>query len=40
MNDVNPRAWLADVLARIAVHPAQRLNELHPWNGRHRNRRE
>jgi hypothetical protein len=23
MNDVDPQAWLADVLARIAEHPAQ-----------------
>ena len=32
MNDVDPQAWLADVLARIAGHPAQRLEELLPWN--------
>ena len=32
MNDVDPQAWLADVLARIAGHPAQRLDELLPWN--------
>ncbi len=25
MNDVDPQAWLADVLARIAGHPAQTL---------------
>ena len=31
MNDVDPQAWLADVLARIAGHPAQRLDELLPW---------
>ena len=31
-NDVDPRAWLADVLARIADHPASRLHELLPWN--------
>jgi hypothetical protein len=34
MNDVDPQAWLADVLARITAHPAQRLNELLPWNWR------
>jgi hypothetical protein len=28
MNDIDPQAWLADVLARIAEHPAQRLDEL------------
>jgi transposase len=32
MNDVDPQAWLADVLARIAEHPSQRLDELLPWN--------
>jgi hypothetical protein len=32
MNDVDPQAWLADVLARIADHPSQRLDELLPWN--------
>ncbi len=32
LNDVDPRAWLADVLARIADHPASRLCELLPWN--------
>jgi transposase len=34
MNDVDPRAWLADVLARIADHPATRLFELLPWHWR------
>jgi transposase len=32
LNDVDPRAWLADVLARIADHPASRLLELLPWH--------
>jgi len=32
LNDVDPRAWLADVLARIADHPMSRLAELLPWN--------
>ena len=32
LNDINPHAWLADVLARIADHPASRLDELLPWN--------
>jgi transposase len=32
LNDVDPRAWLADVLDRIADHPASRLHELLPWN--------
>ena len=34
LNGVDPRAWLADVLARIANHPASRLHELLPWNWR------
>ena len=32
MNDVDPQAWLADVLARIAEHPAHKIDELLPWN--------
>ena len=32
MNDVDPQAWLADVLARIAGHPVSRLDDLLPWN--------
>jgi len=32
MNGVDPQAWLTDVLARIAEHPAKRLDELLPWN--------
>jgi hypothetical protein len=31
LNDVDPRAWLADVLARIADHPASKLDQLLPW---------
>ncbi|WP_166143247.1 IS66 family transposase [Methylosinus sp. RM1] len=34
MNGVDPQAWLADVLSRIAGHPAHRLDELLPWNWR------
>jgi len=34
MNDVDPQAWLADVLARIAAHPAHTLDDLLPWNWR------
>jgi transposase len=34
LNDVDPQAWLADVLARIAEHPARRIDELLPWNWR------
>jgi transposase len=32
LNDVDPQAWLADVLARIADHPASQIDELLPWN--------
>jgi len=32
LNNVDPQAWLADVLARIAEHPASRLDDLLPWN--------
>ena len=35
MNDVDPQAWLADVLRRIADHPASRLHELLPWRWSH-----
>jgi hypothetical protein len=31
LNDVDPQAWLADVLARIADTPQSRLSELLPW---------
>jgi transposase len=31
LNDVDPQAWLADVLSRIASTPQSRLNELLPW---------
>ena len=34
MNGVDPQTWLADVLTRIAAHPAHRLDELLPWNWR------
>jgi hypothetical protein len=32
LNDIDPRAWLADVLARLPDHPARRICELLPWN--------
>ena len=35
MNGVDPQAWLADVLRRIADHPASRLHELLPWRWSH-----
>lgn len=32
LNDVDPQAWLADVIARISDMPVSRLPELLPWN--------
>ena len=32
LNDVDPQAWLADVLARINDHNIQKLDALLPWN--------
>jgi transposase len=32
LNRVDPQAWLADVLRRIADHPAPQLHELLPWH--------
>jgi len=34
LNDIDPQAWLADVLARLPDHPAKRIHELLPWNWR------
>jgi len=36
LNDIDPQAWLADILGRIADHPASRLAELLPWNWKDR----
>jgi transposase len=32
LNDVDPQAWLADVLARMLDYPAKRIGDLLPWN--------
>ena len=32
LNDIDPQAWLAHVLANIADTPVMQLNELLPWN--------
>ena len=32
LNRLDPAAWLRDVLARLATHPAKRIAELLPWN--------
>ena len=34
VNDVDPHAWLADVLAGIAERPVHQIDELLPWNWR------
>jgi hypothetical protein len=34
LNGLDPEAWLADVIARIADHPARRIDQLLPWNWR------
>ena len=34
LNDADPQAWLADVLARIADTPQSQLTDLLPWNWR------
>jgi transposase len=36
MNDIDPQAWLADVLTRMPNLPVSRLPELLPWNWRQR----
>jgi transposase len=32
LNDIDPQAWLADVLARMPDYPAKRIGDLLPWN--------
>jgi hypothetical protein len=32
LNEIDPLAWLADALARIADHPVSKLDDLLPWN--------
>ena len=34
LNSVDPQAWLANVLARVADTPQTKLAELLPWNWR------
>lgn len=36
LNGVDPQAWLADVLRRIADHPASQLYQLLPWHWKQR----
>jgi transposase len=32
LNDVDPQAWLADVLARMPDYPAKQISDLLPWS--------
>ena len=34
LNDVDPQAWLADVISSIAGTPVSRIDDLLPWNWR------
>ena len=38
LNDIDPQAWLADILARLPDYPAKRISDLLPWNWRLQNR--
>lgn len=31
LNDIDPEAWLADIIARIADHPINQIDDLLPW---------
>jgi transposase len=35
LNDIEPQAWLADLLARLPDHPARHIHELLSWNWHH-----
>jgi hypothetical protein len=39
VNDIDPQAWLADILARLPDHPAWRIDQLAGGRGRKRRRR-
>jgi hypothetical protein len=34
MNDLDPEAYLRDIIARIADHPINKIGQLLPWNCR------
>jgi transposase len=37
LNNIDPQAWLADVLARLPDHPMKQIADLLPWNWRLKN---
>jgi transposase len=37
LNDIDPQAWLHDVLARLPDRPAKRITDLLPWIWRAQN---
>jgi len=37
LSDIDPQAWLADVLARLPDQPTKCIHELLPWNWRPQN---
>ena len=40
MNNINPQAYIADTIAKIAADwPASRWDELMPWNWQQENQR-
>jgi transposase len=34
INGIDPRAWLANMLARLPDHPEKKIDALLPWNWR------
>jgi hypothetical protein len=37
LNEIDPQAWLADVMARLPDYPAKRIHKLLPWIWRPQN---
>jgi transposase len=40
LNDVDPQAWVAEVLATLQDYPARRIDDLLPWNWKKRERQQ
>ena len=38
LGGVDPEGWLSDVLAKIADHPINKIDEFLPWNWRDKER--